>query len=317
MRAMSVHDATSGAEQGAAAIHMLITYCTLAFFLLSMQAPQSAIAAGRDLISKQKIFIRDLYGQKRYFDVITETRRLMAFDPGGDGRDYSFFIDINYFLGGQYRTVVMNIASRPGPADLRNSILLSQSYLKLGMNDRGLEAVLGVRYGPVDGRDRYPLLARKAEAYLACGLYRELAGEIRAAEPFIPENGRLRLLQEEVERYRQVPFKSIPLAVALSVLFPGAGQIYAGKWLQGVVSFIGIASLAGGAYLLHRQGNRNLSYTFVAFSSVLYLGNIYGAFNAAQTANEDLHRAFRGDIRKKCIPEYDPGEEVRENRALR
>jgi hypothetical protein len=317
MRALSVRDTTAGAGQGAALIRTVMKNCALAFFLLSIQAPPSASAAGSDLIGKQKIFIRDLYGQKRYFDAITETRRLMVFDPVGDGKDYSFFIDINYFLGGQYRSVVMNIASRPGPADYRNSILLSQSYLKLGMNDRGLEAVLGVRYGAVDGRYRYPLLARKAEAYLACGLYRELADEIRAAESFIPEGGSLHLLQEEVDRYRQVPFKSVPLAVALSVFFPGAGQIYAGKWLQGVVSFIGIASLAGGAFLLHRQGNRNLSYAFVAFSSVLYLGTIYGAFNAAQTANEDLHRAFRGDIKKKCIPEYDPGEEVRENRALR
>ncbi len=294
-----------------------IQYCALVLIFFFMPAPAAAAAAGSDLVIRQKLFIRDLFGQKRYFDAIAETRRLMAFDPGGDsGGDYSFFIEINLFLGGQYRSVVRDITARPGPPDHRTSVLLSQSYLKLGMNERGLEAALRVRYGAVDGPLRYPLLARRAEAYLACGMYRELVEEIGAAEHFIPDGGRLRLFREEMERYRQIPLKSVPLAVALSVVIPGAGQIYAGKWLLGIVSFIGVASLAGGAYLLYRQGSKNLSYTFIAFSSVFYLGNIYGAFNAAQSVNEDLRRDFSGDVKRKCIPGYDPDEEVRRNRIF-
>ncbi len=241
----------------------------------------------------------------------------MAFDPAGDDRrDYSFFIDINYFLGGQYRTVVMNITSRQGTPDYRNGILLSQTYLKLGMNDHGLETALRIRYDAVEGQGRYPLLARKAEAYLGSGMYRELLDEISSAEQFVPDGARLRLLRKEVDQYRGVPFKSVPLAVALSVFFPGAGQMYAGKWLQGVVSFMGVAALAGGACLLHRQGSRELSYAFIAFSSVFYLGSIYGAFNAARSVNEDLHRAFRDNVQRKCIPAYDPREEVRHNRVF-
>jgi len=161
------------------------------------------------------------------------------------------------------------------------------------------------------------LLARRAEAYLACGLYRELSGEKQTAEQFVPDGNRLRLLREEVDGYRKVPFKSVPLAVTLSVFVPGAGQMYAGKWLQGVVSFVGVAALAGGAFLFYRQGNKDLSYVFIAFSSVFYLGSIYGAYNAAHSANEDLHRTFREDVKRKCIPAYDPGAEVRENRVFR
>jgi hypothetical protein len=294
-----------------------MTYCAVVFFLFTVTVSPEASAAESDLVGMQKRFIRELYHQKRYFDAITETRRLMAFDAGGDHKDYFFFIDINYFLGGQYRTVVLNITARPGTPDFRNGILLSQSYLKLGMNDRGLETALRIRYSSVTGQDRYPLLARRAEAYLACGMYRELSGEIQAAEQFIPDKNRLRILREEVDSYRQVPLKSVPLAVTLSVFVPGAGQMYAGKWLQGIVSFVGVVGLAGGAILLNRQGNKDLSYVFIAFSSVFYLGSIYGAFNAAQSANEDLQRTFREDVKRKCIPAYDPGEEVRDNRVFR
>ncbi|HOT45392.1 MAG TPA: hypothetical protein PLM53_11155 [Spirochaetota bacterium] len=295
-----------------------LTWCVLAFFLFA--APFSSLASAETggLAVRQKRFIRDLFSQKRYFDVISETRRLMALDPAGDDRkDYSFFIDVNYFLGRQYRTVVTNITSRPGPPDCRTGILLSQSYLMLGMNGRSLEAALRVRYDAVEGPGRYPLLARRAEAYLECGRYRELLDEIRAAGRYVPDRARVALLREEVERFRHVPLKSVPLAVALSVFFPGAGQMYAGKWVHGVVSFIGVASLAGGACLLHRQGNRHLSYAFMAFTSVFYLGTIYGAYNAAQTTNEDLHRTFRDGIKKKCIPAYDPAGEVRDTGVFR
>ncbi|MBP7737951.1 MAG: hypothetical protein KA369_18380 [Spirochaetes bacterium] len=281
-------------------------------------APRGASAAESDLVTRQKIFIRDLFAQKRYFDVITETRRLMVFDRGdGNRRDYNFFININYFLGGQYRSVVAAMASRSGPRDSRESILLSQAYLKLGLCGPALETAAPVSYGAVEAPRRYPLLARKAEAYIQCGLYRELVEEVRAAERHVPDGDRLRLLSEEAEGYRRIPFKSVPLAVALSVFIPGAGQMYAGKWLQGAVSFVGVAALAGGAFLLHRQGHRNLAYTFIAFSSVFYLGTIYGAFNAARSVNEDLEGAYREKVKKRCEPAYDPVEEVRDNRVFR
>jgi len=295
-----------------------LTWRVPAIVLLAAAFSSMASAETGGLVGRQKRFIRDLFSQQRYFDVISETRRLMALDPAGDGRnEYTFFMDVNYFLGRQYRTVVANITSRPGPPDYRAGILLSQSYLRLGMNGRSLEAALRVPYGAVEIPGRYPLLARRAEAYLECGLYRELLEEIGTAGRYIPDGDRVGLLRDEVERFRKIPLKSVPLAVALSVLFPGAGQMYAGKWVHGVVSFIGVASLAGGAYLLYRQGNRKLSSVFMAFTSVFYLGTIYGAYNAAQTANEDLHRTFRDGIRKKCIPAYDPAGEVRDNGIFR
>jgi hypothetical protein len=300
-------------------VHTRMKYLLLAVLLFMIfPAVRGASAAEVDLVTKQKMFIRDLFAQKRYFDVITETRRLMAFDQGaGSSRDYAFFININYFLGGQYRSVVAAMASRSGPLDSRESILLSQPYLKMGLCGPALVTAARVPYGSVEAPRRYPLLARKAEAYIQCGLYRELVEEARAAEQYVPDGARLRLLRDEAEEYKRMPRKSVPLAVALSVFIPGAGQMYSGKWLQGAVSFVGVAALAGGAFLLHRQGHRKLAYTFVAFSSVFYLGTIYGAFNAARSANEDLEGAYREKLKRRCAPAYDPAEEVRDNRVFR
>lgn len=299
-------------------MHPGIKHTILALVLIILPAAAGiASAAERGLVEKQKIFIRSLFAQKRYFDVITETRRLMAFDPdAANGPDYAYFININFFMGKQYRSVVAGVSSLPGRRDYRNCVLLSQAYLKLGMNERGLDEVARLRYDGMAPQQRYPLLARKAEAYLDCGLYNELADELRSAEESVPDPGRVRMFRTEVDEYRRVRQKSVPLAVALSVLIPGAGQIYAGKWPLGVISFVGVAALAGGAYALYRHGNRDLAYTFIAFSSVFYLGNIYGAFNAAESANEDLRRGINGSLKQKFIPAFDPAAEAREIRAL-
>jgi hypothetical protein len=294
-------------------------YCfTILVFFLLFSGFLMGAENSSELLLKQKRFVKELFYQKRYFDAIAEMRRLIAFDPDIDNRaDYAFFIDINYFLGGQYKSVVKLVSARAGVLEYPNGTLLSQAYLKLGMNTSGLEAALNIRYSAVDAPLRYTLLARKAEAYLECGLYKELLDEINYAEQFVPERKKIALLREEVGRYRGLPFKSVPLAVALSVLIPGAGQMYAGKYILGIVSFVGVAAMAGGAYYFYRRKQTDLSFTFIFFSSVFYLGNIYGAYNASQTMNEDLDRSYRQTVKKKCIPVYDPSDEVRNNRIFR
>jgi len=285
------------------------------FLLHAAAAP----AAGTDdAVSRQKRFVRSLFFEQRYFDAAVETRRLLFEDARGAARpDYDFFIDINYFLGGQYRSVARSIAGRPGPPDIRSRVLLSQSYLMLGMNALSLAAVRGIGYEAAEPPLRYALLARKAEAYAACGFYRELLDEIAAAGPLVPDRERVALLRSEAERHAALPRTSVPLAVALSVFMPGAGQMYAGKYINGVVSFIGVAALAGGAALFYRGGRRDLSYTLIFLSSLFYLGNIYGAYNAAHAGNEDREHEYRDSFRKKCIPPYDPAAEARDNEVFR
>ncbi|MBN2159832.1 MAG: hypothetical protein JW807_10585 [Spirochaetes bacterium] len=288
------------------------------FFIIMILLSLPAVAADRgEFISRQKKFIRELFSEKRYFDAIAETRRLIAHGHGSRMRDdCNFFINVNYYLGGQYKTVVNNIAGMPVPPDTRSAVLLSQSYLRLGMNSRGLGAIRGIGYDSVSGPGRYPLLARKAEAYIACGMYRELLEEIREAEGYLPGHDTLAMLREEVERYRRATRVSAPLAVALSVFIPGAGQMYAGKYLSGVLSFVGVAATAAGAFLLYRQGSKDLSFTCIFFSSVFYLGNIYGAYNSARHANEEREITFRDSMKRGCVPAYDPVPDLEGNRAM-
>lgn len=262
--------------------------------------------------------MKELFSQKRYFDAIAETRRLMAFDTVITlDPDYEFFITVNYFLGGQYRTALNSLAGKKLPLDMRERVLFSQSYMRLGMKADSLESVRIIRYDGVRAPSAYALLARKAEAYLECGKYRELMDEISAAEGYVGEREKLALLREEAGRYRELGYRSAPAAAALSALIPGAGQMYAGRYLLGAASFAGVAAAAAGAWYFHRRGMGDLSYLFIAMSSLLYIGNIVGAFSAAQSANRQVDRSFRERVRKKCIPVYDPAEDARVDRIFR
>lgn len=292
------------------------------FVILMLFAVSYGLLSGMEnrdeIVLKQKKFVRELFFEKKYFDVVSETNRLVAIDTSaGNRKEYLFFIGINYFLGAQYKSAATFVSSHLNILEYRNGILLSQSYLKLGMNARGLEAALAIQYDALDPSLRYPLLVRRAEAYMKCGLYRELLDEIGYAEQYISKREKLTLLRKEVERYRRLPYKSVPLAVALSAFIPGAGQMYAGKYALGIVSFIGVAAMAGGAYYFYRHDKMDLFYTFISFSSVFYLGNIYGAYNASQTMNENIERSFREAVRNTCIPAYDPAGEVKDNRIFK
>jgi hypothetical protein len=272
---------------------------------------------GVGFISLQKKFIRDLFREKRYHDVIAETRRLRFMEPvTHNANDYDFFIYINYFLGGQYHTVVRGLANDPGAVNFQWRVLLSQSYLKIGMPVHALVALRNVPYSAIGVESRFPLLLRRAEAYLESRKYDRLLQEIKSAERFAEDSKRVSLLYDSVERHRDLPFKSVPLAVALSALIPGAGQVYTGKYLHGVLSFIGVLATAGGAWYFYKR-NKDLSMTFMFFSGVFYIGNIYGAYNASSSVNEEIHRRFVGDVKKKFIPPYDAVEEVRNSEIFR
>lgn len=281
---------------------------------------QSSLPAAGDqagFIPMQKKFIRELLSGKRYFDAIAETRRLMAEDRDpGRIREYLFFIDVSFFLGAQYRTVAERIGKIPEPLEYRDLLLLSQSYLRLGECGRSLQVLQGVSRQGLDQSLRYPLMARKAEAYMACGRYRELRRELLRQDGMISGADGIERLRSEMERYRTLPFKSVPLAVALSVLLPGAGQMYAGRYGYGIMSFIGVLATAAGAWYFYSR-DRNISFTFMFFSGVFYLGNIYGAYNASRSFNEDLLRRYREEVTGRCIPPYDPMEQVKRGPLFR
>jgi hypothetical protein len=263
-------------------------------------------AAG--FIEGQRSLVRKLCGGGDYFGCITETRRLMQYDRGGSECEYRFLIAAAYYRGGQYRSALALEGGACG-AETRERALLAMSYLRLG--DYGASAaMLGpLSYESVEPAQRLSLLALRIELAVSGGRPpggRPLQLEIADAAPFLGDDAAFIRLVRLADGYLDVGRKSPALSVALSAILPGAGQVYSGMPLEGLLGFIGIAAAGTGAWLLYRGGRHDLSYVCVAFGGLFYAGNLYGACNAANRWNSLRDRRFIEGVRGGISPEYDP-----------
>jgi TM2 domain-containing membrane protein YozV len=117
----------------------------------------------------------------------------------------------------------------------------------------------------------------------------------RASPPACGDQGcaDLRLL---LDQRASLPLKSPGLALALGVV-PGLGQVYAGRALSGLGSFLLNAFLGGlTAYGIHRHEYALATLTGAAGLAV-YAGGIYAGYEAALRRNERESELLRARIR--------------------
>ena len=268
----------------------------------------SSTAFGNTFLIKQKQFIKDLYAKERYFDCITETVRLMNYDPQKSHYgEYKFFINSNFYLGKQYKNAIVSLASEKGKTfNINENILLSQSYIRVGNYSMSISLLNRVSYDDLQSHWRFRYLMMKIDTHLRGKSYGHLKKELSVAWNYIPDRNKMTDLRDEINRYNSLSFRSPILALSLSAIIPGLGQVISSRYLDGFLSLVSVAATAFGAYLSYQKENYGLSYTLMAFSVIFYSGNLYGAYNSAADRNLNLERDYNKRIRDKFIPEYDP-----------
>ena len=285
-------------------MNLRLILISVLFVQLTVNRP---VFGENSFLIKQKGFIKELFSRKLYFDCITETRKLAVYSNSNvNEKSYSYFILGNYYLGRQYKTVISRFNMNKIPEyNYRNSILLSQSYLRLGMYNESKAVLDYLTYEEVDKGLRYDLLLRRIEPLIYSSDYEELSVEINKSKEYI-QDPQFNRLQKEIISYRNKSKKSVPLSVALSAVIPGLGQAYNGRYIDGFLSFLGVAVTAAGAWYFNRENDRGLFYSFTFFSAIFYAGNIYGAYNSAKIGNVYMDSRFKESIKNSFIPEYKP-----------
>ncbi len=89
-----------------------------------------------------------------------------------------------------------------------------------------------------------------------------------------------------------LPRKRRWLAGLLSAALPGAGQLYAGRSGDAVLSFVVNGVFAFGTYEALRQETYTAAGLMGLFSLGFYLGNVYGALNAAERENQVITERY-------------------------
>jgi hypothetical protein len=92
--------------------------------------------------------------------------------------------------------------------------------------------------------------------------------------------------------------KSMFLAGLMSAVVPGSGKIYAGKWRQGIVSFLPLAIMGLQTWEAYDKAGIK-SPRFIFFGSLFtlfYIGNIYGSAISVSVRKQEIQNEIRNEM---------------------
>jgi hypothetical protein len=111
-----------------------------------------------------------------------------------------------------------------------------------------------------------------------------------------------------LDRYDALPHKSPLLAAALSVVVPGLGRVYIGRWQDGLVSFLLVGlSAALSAQGFYEEGSHSVRGWIVGSAgALLYVGNVYGSAVGAVVQRRDAEEALSQDVDREYRRRLEP-----------
>jgi len=278
--------------------------------LISILAVSINVFAGDEegFRKKEINFIRELYKSGRYFDCIAETGKLQQ---SVNNPSIEYFKYSNYYLAGQYTTVLHNYSEDHSSENMlfASSLLIAESYFKKGLYAESYETLTGLDFNKIPDKYKFTLFLRRVEPLVLSGLPEKINNEIASSEIILKDNYNFIKLREELQQYNNDGLKSSGFAALMSAVVPGLGQCYAGYPGEGIISLLAVASTAAGGIYMKEHGRKSFSYSLLFFSGLFYGGNIYGAYNSAETANEKVLLMRYKKINSK-YGSYKPGEYI-------
>ncbi len=97
--------------------------------------------------------------------------------------------------------------------------------------------------------------------------------------------------------------KSVALAVGLSAVLPGAGQLYAGRTADGIATFVVNTLVIGGAVVALVFEEPVTAAVLGVLGLVFYSGNLYGAARAVLVADEQAREELTARTRDALFEE--------------
>jgi len=236
-------------------------------------------------LEKQLILAESLFAQEKYFDAITEAKRLSFFDSANQ---YSFkvynLIAESYRQGGKLSEAVHYFTKAEIAADNKKDLFRTKiEIVKINI----LRHAFNLADHQLTEMERDPRFVSENSSlqywrgwnYLFHDDWQE------AAEVFgkIDSAATLKNICEEVQKKKY----SVSFAKGLSVVLPGAGQIYTGNYVSGILS-LGWNALF--AYLTVQAFSAERVFDGMAVGTLLWLrfynGNLSNAEKFAVEKNE-------------------------------
>jgi hypothetical protein len=208
---------------------MKINRALIIFYLLA-----SLSVRGQNYLSSQLAGADKLFENGSYFDAVTEYKRLLFFDSTGIYRfEASYNIGLSYKAGARFDDAVKYFAIAGNAA--RNDTELFNSKIQI-VRSNLLRKTYARAHELLDTLERDKRFSGRSDeiAYWRGWAYMLSDDWNAAARTFavIDFNHELRLLADRTDKSKV----SVTFAKVISYILPGAGSIYSGNFLSGLMS---------------------------------------------------------------------------------
>lgn len=253
---------------------------TSAFSFSSSSSPDSSLTAQMQLVNS-------LYEQEKYFDAITEAKRLIFFDTQNT---FSFeantLIAESYKKGGKLSDALRYFANASKfaftPEEKYNNKI---SAIRIHILNRSIAIAIRqineMSNQPAFSDKKTDLAYWRGWAYMFADRWEEAAGEFNS----IDSSHYLKNFCLDIDNKEY----SVTFARTISYFLPGAGQVYTGEYLNGILS-LGWNLLSG--YLTITAFREERVFDGAALLSLLwmrfYTGNISNAEKFAKEKNLEI-----------------------------
>lgn len=283
----------------------LITCCSLAVLLVLFSPTTDATAKSIVITDEVQLGLGDAFmADGEYYRAVTEYLRFLYLFPEAEQSPYALLqIGMAYYHGGEYQRAIDYFARVRATYSSRH---FTQAALYEGVCYNRLKM-------PVQARDAFDrALAFDAtdhyapDALIGRALTRISQGDLDGGEtdlgllpqryPADPRAENVPAAVGQLAEYRAKPVKSSLLAGSMSAILPGSGQIYAGHTKDGLMALLVNGLFITGTVVALDQENYATAAIAGGLGLPFYLGNIYGAANAARQWNLSLRRDLHDSL---------------------
>ena len=254
------------------------------YLIILILSTLAARIAAQDVSFKQYDFAKQLYTDEKYYEAVTELKRLLYFDKS---ETYNYKANVligeSYKQGGKFSDAVKHFTLAEINATSSDELYYSRiENVRVNILRRTTDRALDL-LNSLEDDNRFSL--KKDELNYWRGWAYIFADEWEnAAFSFgkIDNQHELKLLAEKVEDEKY----SVNFAKISSMIIPGAGQFYTGEYVSGLLS-LGWNVLWG--YLTIKSFVDDRIFDGIMVGSLLWLrfynGNIYNAEKFAEEKN--------------------------------
>jgi tetratricopeptide (TPR) repeat protein len=104
-------------------------------------------------------------------------------------------------------------------------------------------------------------------------------------------------LARSIMRVNNLPSRSPVLSGLMSTVVPGSGQMYSGRFSDGLYALVVIATTTAGTIYYRSQERYKIALPLGIVSAIFYAGNIYGGIQAARIFNVQGKTQFVNELR--------------------